>query len=305
MLSDSPLVSIIIPLHNKEEWIVDTLRSVTNQTYKFWECIIVNDGSTDSSLQLAEGYIKQTPGNWKIFSTPHSGQARARNLGLGKAIGTYCAFLDGDDLWPQQKLSKQIETALKHNADLVLGPYLIFQNRRCTSFVRHRNIDLLSKGWLGMYGFGGALESGGLIKTTTLQALLFDENYSITSGLDLFLRLAEKYRIIYCDYISFLYRISNQQEHNNILVLCSEMRQIIESQNSSRKRFLCHNLNLFENFPRGDNNLKKFLYIIAMISRNPVMTPSFLFLTLKRKLLGKLRLYIHFKYLNTVFKSLN
>jgi len=102
----SPLVTIIVPLFNKEKYILATLRSISGQTYKNWECIISDDGSSDNSLLLVEQFTSATPGRWKIVSQINSGPSSARNHGIKSATGEYIAFLDADDWWKDNFLEE-------------------------------------------------------------------------------------------------------------------------------------------------------------------------------------------------------
>jgi len=96
------MISVVIPLYNKEKSIVRTLESVKAQTFTDYECIIVNDGSTDSSAQVVEQWIKDNPHyalRFTLYTQPNGGVSSARNRGIQEAQGDYIAFLDGDDLW--------------------------------------------------------------------------------------------------------------------------------------------------------------------------------------------------------------
>lgn len=92
----APLVSIIIPLYNKEDVIKEALNTVLAQTFSDYECIIINDGSTDNSLKVAYS-IKDS--RFKVITQPNGGVSRARNRGIKEARGEYITFLDADDLW--------------------------------------------------------------------------------------------------------------------------------------------------------------------------------------------------------------
>ena len=108
----SEKISIVIPLYNKENCIVTTLQSVLDQTYTDWECIVVNDGSTDKSLQTVEDFIRGLKiEDWrlKIVSKPNGGVCSARNMGIEVAKGEFVALLDGDDLWNKEYLSEQVK----------------------------------------------------------------------------------------------------------------------------------------------------------------------------------------------------
>lgn len=96
MIHPNPLFSVVIPLYNKENYLANTLHSVLNQTFKDFEVIIVNDGSTDKSLEMAQSFIDP---RIKIYSKVNEGVSVARNFGISKAMGNYIAFLDADDLW--------------------------------------------------------------------------------------------------------------------------------------------------------------------------------------------------------------
>ena len=89
-----PIVSIIIPNHNGEQYIDDALTSVSAQTEKNWECIIIDDASTDNSVQKIKQYIRDDKRFKLIQLSKNSGPAVARNAGLDAAQGKYIAFLE-------------------------------------------------------------------------------------------------------------------------------------------------------------------------------------------------------------------
>ena len=100
------LISIIIPVYNAEKYILETIKTIKNQTYKNWEAIFVDDCSEDKSIEIIK---KQLSTNIKLLTLKkHSGTAIARNEGIKIANGKYLAFLDADDLWDKEKLEKQI-----------------------------------------------------------------------------------------------------------------------------------------------------------------------------------------------------
>jgi glycosyltransferase involved in cell wall biosynthesis len=103
------LVSIIIPAYNCEGFIGRTLESVLSQTYKNWEAIIIDDCSTDNTLDLVKSYsLKNQKIRYQKLSK-NSGAAVARNAAVNLAKGKYLAFLDSDDIWFPEKLEQQIK----------------------------------------------------------------------------------------------------------------------------------------------------------------------------------------------------
>ncbi len=112
-MSDS-LVSIIIPAFNREDVISETLQSVLNQSYKNWECIIVDDGSTDNTIDIIKSF-SELDSRFKLHVRPNNlikGGNTCRNLGFNLSKGEYIQWLDSDDLIAEDKIKLQVE-ALK------------------------------------------------------------------------------------------------------------------------------------------------------------------------------------------------
>lgn len=113
-------ISIIIPVYNLEEYIIETLKSIENQTFRNFECIIINDGSTDQTKTMIENYINNKK-RYRLITTKNKGVSAARNEGLSHIDGEYVYFVDGDDLIPWNALELLVQAALKHEADIVIG----------------------------------------------------------------------------------------------------------------------------------------------------------------------------------------
>lgn len=211
-------ISIVIPLYNKAGFIERVLDCIENQTFKNWECIIVDDGSTDDSSKIVKQYLSGRGNQWRYFRQENKGQAAARNAGIDIARGRYVAFLDADDLWPNYKLSSQFNALELHaNSVVALSPFAIFDsNSRLPRLVHHTNSQKMLKGWISMQGFGGGIESVGLIRRAALGTQLrFDESLTTSSGLDLTLRLVELGDVVFLNEIGLIYRISEGQWHSN------------------------------------------------------------------------------------------
>jgi glycosyltransferase involved in cell wall biosynthesis len=123
-----PLVSIIIPAYNAAEFMGETLDSVFAQTYKNWEVILVNDGSSDTA-QL-EQVLQRYPSNLTYIKQENQGAAVARNIGLRAANGEFVAFLDADDRWLPAFLEKQINLLKSTSADVVFADAMLFGDSR-------------------------------------------------------------------------------------------------------------------------------------------------------------------------------
>lgn len=102
------LVSIIVPVYNKEHFLAQTIESVQRQSYKEWELILIDDCSTDNSMEIAESYKRYDGRIRPIRQVQNQGAAKTRNRGVEEAKGRYLCFLDADDLWEPDKLYRQI-----------------------------------------------------------------------------------------------------------------------------------------------------------------------------------------------------
>lgn len=129
---ESPKISIIIPVYNTEEYVRDAIMSIVNQTLKEIEIIVVNDGSTDNSLQIIKDLAKSDP-RIQVYSQENQGQAIARNYGLNKAEGKYLYFMDSDDLLEKEALSCCYEKCEKEELDFVFFDAEVFGDTKWTS----------------------------------------------------------------------------------------------------------------------------------------------------------------------------
>lgn len=122
---NKPLVSGIIIFLNGEKFIEEAIASVFAQTYDNWELLLVDDGSTDNSTEIAKQYAQKYPEKVRYLeheNHQNRGMSATRNLGIRHAKGEYIAFLDADDVWLPQKLERQVAILeSKPEADAVFG----------------------------------------------------------------------------------------------------------------------------------------------------------------------------------------
>ena len=104
------LLSIVTPVYNAENYILETIRMVLKQTYQNWELLLVNDASTDRSVQVIEDYLAKNPDPriHLLQQEANNGAAAARNRGIAEARGRYLAYLDADDIWLPEKMEKEL-----------------------------------------------------------------------------------------------------------------------------------------------------------------------------------------------------
>lgn len=124
-----PLVSIIIPLYNRVSLVEETLESIRAQTYPHWEAIVVDDGSTDGSFELAQSY-SQKEQRVRVYKRERlpKGAPTCRNIGAAQAKGDYLIFLDSDDLLAPFCLQQRVDYfKLDEDADMVIFLMLLFE----------------------------------------------------------------------------------------------------------------------------------------------------------------------------------
>jgi glycosyltransferase involved in cell wall biosynthesis len=118
-MSENSLVSAVIIFLDAEAFLGEAIESVCSQTYACWELLLVDDGSTDGSAEIARHYAQQRPGQIHYLQHPgnrNCGKGASRNLGVRQAQGRYVAFLDADDIWLPGKLAEQVAILDHHEA---------------------------------------------------------------------------------------------------------------------------------------------------------------------------------------------
>lgn len=117
--NNSPIISVLMPVYNVKDYVAQSIESVLNQTFKDFELIILNDGSTDGSGSIIEEYAKKDS-RIRIYHIENKGIANARNVLASYAKGQYITYIDSDDLIEDRYLNVLYENAVKYNADITI-----------------------------------------------------------------------------------------------------------------------------------------------------------------------------------------
>lgn len=192
----APRVSVNLCCYNGERYLDAALQSIGSQTYKDWELVVVDDGSSDSSARIIRRYIDQ---GWPIryHFQQNAGLANARNKCLELSSGEFFAFIDQDDLWPPEKLERQVPLFdANPKVGLVYADVLNFYEGTSRSFRHFKRISPVRGRIFGeqlkVYNIGlGAA----MIRREALQALgqAFDPELRLAEDADLFLRILYRY----------------------------------------------------------------------------------------------------------------
>ncbi|QTY28145.1 glycosyltransferase family 2 protein [Flavobacterium sp. CS20] len=263
-MTQNPLVSVIIPTYNRAHLIGETLDSVLAQTYQNWECIIVDDGSTDNTDEVVGAYVKKDQ-RFKYFHRPDEhlpGGNGARNYGFKMSQGEYVNWLDSDDLFSENKIEEQLKLIkgksyavstckwgrFEHKNDFKLKELYIFKN--------YKPAHLLLKdfGIKGNYFLSFCYL---MTKDIILQCGLWNEHLKINQDGEFFCRVIINSKHIFFSKNSYgLYRFESNQNTSNFSDKVKAKHaiyswQIIESY-----------LNLLdENFDNYIKNAKSFLHM--------------------------------------------
>lgn len=234
-----PLVSIIIPVYNRQDTIMESINSVLKQSYKNMEILVIDDGSTDNT----EYVVKQIKDNRILYyKQPQKGACAARNKGILLAQGKYIAFNDSDDVWYENKLQNQIQCLETNSADIVFGKLKETSSGKIVP--SHISYGLLPQN-VDLSGIGTQTL---IAKADVLKNNLFNERLPRLQELELLIRLHLKYKIYCIDEPVVKWRIQNDSISKNINKLYLATQIILNEDN-----------NKLENIPKTKGTILGYL----------------------------------------------
>jgi len=231
-------VSVIIPVYNVEQYLKQCLDSAVNQTLKDIEIIVVNDGSTDNSLEIIHEYSNKYK-NIKVINKRNEGCYKARNIGLETAQGEYIAFLDSDDYIESNMYEKLYLKAKDTDADIVSSSYYISQDNNLKVVDFSSSIKLLEKSNNKLIGAENILLDAVIWSRIFKRQMLIDREIKFHSDIhtadDTFFHIISGLnakKIVYIPDILYTYRISRNGSittnlHNEFNFDCIKVSQKI------------------------------------------------------------------------------
>jgi glycosyltransferase involved in cell wall biosynthesis len=214
----TPKISVVVPAYNAERTIKETIESVQKQTFSDFELIVINDGSTDRTLELLQS-IKEP--RLRILSYENGGLPVARNRGIANATGEFIAFLDADDLWTLNKLELQLEALQQHPEAGVAYSWTYYIDEQGKSlfpgirifYEGNVHADLLLRNFL----LNG---SNPLIRRQAIEAVgEFDSTLKSGEDWDFYLRLAASWSFVLVPKYQVLYRQSSTSMSSKVNVM--------------------------------------------------------------------------------------
>ncbi len=227
-----PLISVVIPMYNAQEWIVGLLESILRQTYRNIEIILVNDGSTDASAEIVSQFSERNAGiELRVVLQKNSGVSEARNEGVSRSSGELLAFVDSDDVWMPEKIELQVRELIRQNASAVSSSYAIFRDSDSQVLdVVHPFWSVRGvRNWLLFRSYGGLLSSTLLLtKEAFYQTGPFRTDLSLSADIEFAWRLLKVTPVVSMDEPLVGYRLRPNQMHKQPDLLLSESQRMID-----------------------------------------------------------------------------
>ena len=215
-----PQVSIVVTCYNYGQFVASCLASIQQQIFADFEVIVVDDGSTDNSVQQIQPFLQDS--RFRCITQTNGGQANAKNRGIKEASAEFIAFLDADDIWAPEKLSKQMHLFARQEVGVVysraihidpegaaivmtpLGKFLQPQRRQVTDYLFYDNFVPFSSA---------------IVRKSCFDSLgLFDESLAMGIDWDRWLRISTTYEFDYCEEPFLFYRVGHSgQMSKNLL----------------------------------------------------------------------------------------
>jgi glycosyltransferase involved in cell wall biosynthesis len=205
------IFSIIIPTYNRADLIPETIRSVQNQTFENWECIIVDDGSTDNTKSIIEDLIKQDS-RLKYIYQENAERSAARNNGIRNSSGEYICFLDSDDHFVANHLEK-LKAFIESQKETIC--LIINQSINVSADGEYKtNLKQPSTNHVEFLYLNPVSPSRVCVHREILSDCKFDEDIVIVEDVILWMKIADKYPVYVSDHIGVRYNIHQDNSVN-------------------------------------------------------------------------------------------
>lgn len=229
-MSDTPLISVIIPCYNHGKYLSKAVNSILEQDYKNTEIIVVDDGSTDDTKQQAEKFAEV-----KYVYQPNQGLSAARNKGISASTGEFLLFLDADDWLTKDALKKNIERlAASPEAAFVSGGHVKISNTGqiietvATPVEKDHYLNLLQGNYIGMHGTV-------LYRRWVFDHFKYDTTLKACEDYNLYLEVSRKYPVVHHPHIIAYYLIHGNNMSADRNFMLQTVLEVLERQRSKIK----------------------------------------------------------------------
>lgn len=264
-----PKISVIIPVYNKAKYLTTILTEVKNQRFTDFECIIIDDGSTDDSSLISDKFAKSDT-RFKVIHIVNSGVSHARNVGIKSAKGEYITFIDADDQIHMNYLKNLFDCISCNNVDIVISSYKKFwDNDKKTEIIKYplsglKYVDQILQDFAyiqkktGIFGCCVAK----IFSSKLVSDIEFDESIKLAEDFDFYLKIYDSIQTIYFDEHPYYYY--RQEAINSTSLICdSDIDYFSQLKINLRYRNFLQNKGAYkeENRKIVDDNLSNYLYL--------------------------------------------
>lgn len=256
---ENPLVSIIVPMYNVEDYIEKTIQSILGQTLKSIELILLDDGSVDNTVEIVERFTSDYD-NVTIVLKDNTGPGSTRNLGIELSRGEYISFVDSDDMLPMDASENLYNAAIEKNADLVTGMSQSFNSEKKWFIASHLNSGAYEEGYKNLLNNPEMLYTIGpcnkMYKRELISDISFPAGIKVTEDHPFVIHAYLKAKNIYTlDKIIYLYR--NREDDDNL-----SLSQIVNVNSANVVVDIFNSLKVSDEFwSRYNKNEYKSMYI--------------------------------------------
>lgn len=245
-------ISVIIPVYNKQQYLKKILLQLQNQSFPDFECLLIDDGSSDDSGNICDRFAEQDS-RFCAFHIPNGGVSHARNFGLDQATGNYITFIDADDEIHRDYLQTLHNKLVSSGADLVIGGYEKFWD------TKNDHINGLLPISPGLHAFSQLLPTFSTVQISSgiygycwaklfsadlVTDVRFDESLRLAEDFDFYLRLYPRIKTIYVNDLPYYY-YRQEAENSSALVQDSKIDYVAQLKINLRYRDFLKSMNSF------------------------------------------------------------
>lgn len=213
-------ISVVVPVYNSSTYLDDCMRSLENQTYPNWEAILVDDGSTDNSLEVSRA-LSQEDDRIRVYHQENQGPSAARNYGLDLAVGDYIFFLDSDDALHPLLFEEMVRQVKEHGVRMVFSNSAELESAQMITVLAaasirdqrpswHIGTGVESERWFHIDYLDGLSGIGGLISRDLIGPLRFDPGVAIgEDGIFKYQLFSKQVPVAYTSSPWYYYRINH------------------------------------------------------------------------------------------------
>lgn len=203
------LVSVIVPVYNVEKFLIECLDSILNQTHSIWECVLVDDGSTDSSGHICDEYSKKDQ-RFRVIHKENGGISSARNCAIKLVSGRYITFVDSDDCIDKYFLEECLRCAEKFKSEVIQFASTrdvksLGENKNAD--VKCLNVDQVREDTL-QFKYVSPTVWGKLYCAELIKELYFHESCYVLEDVEYLTRMMQKCTFAFSEYVGYYYRIT-------------------------------------------------------------------------------------------------